>query len=179
MKRVWHTRDAARHVESAVLTDNSSATSDLESVPKPPRNIGAYPPTTFDKKDYQDHSNVTSGAAGSGDLSHWNSGQSTTNSPGISRHNSNTPSQPVSFSPAVYWNKLEDAKGKLPPCWERRLNPAGKVYYVDHNTQQNIWMRPAPLPAPEPEPVPRSYFDGPHRGSDASANNVYRPRYHL
>ena len=29
----------------------------------------------------------------------------------------------------------------LPPGWERRVNSAGRVYYVDHNTQTTSWVR--------------------------------------
>lgn len=75
----------------------------------------------------------------------------------------------------MYWNAFEDAKGKLPLGWERRFNPAGKVYHVDHNTQHNTWIRPMPLPLSKSSEDPRSYFDGLHRGSDDSANSAPSP----
>jgi len=37
------------------------------------------------------------------------------------------------------------AAGSLPSGWERRLNPDGRVYYVDHNTQTTSWVNPNKL----------------------------------
>ncbi|KAG0277287.1 hypothetical protein BGZ96_002924 [Linnemannia gamsii] len=36
----------------------------------------------------------------------------------------------------------EDEHGALPPNWERRLDPLGRTYYVDHNNRQTTWTRP-------------------------------------
>lgn len=30
----------------------------------------------------------------------------------------------------------------LPPGWERKVNAAGRVYYIDHNTRTTSWVRP-------------------------------------
>lgn len=30
----------------------------------------------------------------------------------------------------------------LPPGWESRRDPRGRVYYVDHNTRTTTWQRP-------------------------------------
>lgn len=30
----------------------------------------------------------------------------------------------------------------LPPGWEVRRDPRGRVYYVDHNTRTTTWQRP-------------------------------------
>ena len=30
----------------------------------------------------------------------------------------------------------------LPPGWEKRRDPEGRVYFVDHNTRQTTWQRP-------------------------------------
>lgn len=30
----------------------------------------------------------------------------------------------------------------LPPGWEMRRDPRGRVYYVDHNTRTTTWQRP-------------------------------------
>jgi atrophin-1 interacting protein 5 (WW domain-containing E3 ubiquitin protein ligase 1) len=30
----------------------------------------------------------------------------------------------------------------LPPGWESRRDPRGRVYYVDHNTRSTTWQRP-------------------------------------
>ena len=34
----------------------------------------------------------------------------------------------------------------LPPGWEKRIDPHGRPYYVDHNTRTTTWERPTPLP---------------------------------
>jgi serine/threonine protein kinase len=126
-------------------------------------------------------SSAVSQAVASAELQRWDSGQNTTNVPGVLRQNSETPSQLSLSSPAVYprddlyWNKFEDAKGRLPPGWERCLNPAGRVFYVDHNTKQTTLLRPEPLPASEVSSASQSYFDGLHRGSNASASSMPSP----
>ncbi|XP_046842240.1 NEDD4-like E3 ubiquitin-protein ligase WWP2 [Xenia sp. Carnegie-2017] len=35
----------------------------------------------------------------------------------------------------------------LPAGWEQRVDPHGRVYYVDHNTRTTAWERPQPLPS--------------------------------
>ncbi|KAJ3792824.1 hypothetical protein GGU11DRAFT_692905 [Lentinula aff. detonsa] len=38
---------------------------------------------------------------------------------------------------------LEDDEGNvLPDGWERRVDPQGRTYYVDHNTRSTTWYRP-------------------------------------
>jgi len=40
---------------------------------------------------------------------------------------------------------LDDEAGNpLPQGWERRIDPQGRPYYVDHNTRQTTWHRPQP-----------------------------------
>ncbi|KAJ7761524.1 hypothetical protein DFH07DRAFT_815291 [Mycena maculata] len=54
----------------------------------------------------------------------------------------------------------DDAGAPLPPGWERRTDPQGRTYYVDHSTRSTTWHRPqaAPVaprvPAPQPGPSP-------------------------
>ena len=36
-----------------------------------------------------------------------------------------------------------DQYGPLPPGWERRIDPLGRTYYVDHNTRSTTWNRPS------------------------------------
>ncbi|KAE9406415.1 HECT-domain-containing protein [Gymnopus androsaceus JB14] len=45
-------------------------------------------------------------------------------------------SQTRNFNPNV------DQYGPLPPGWERRIDPLGRTYYVDHNTRTTTWNRP-------------------------------------
>jgi len=42
------------------------------------------------------------------------------------------------------FNPNVDQYGPLPPGWERRLDPLGRTYYVDHNTRTTTWNRPSP-----------------------------------
>lgn len=39
---------------------------------------------------------------------------------------------------STYWEKPTP----LPPGWEIRKDPRGRVYYVDHNTRTTTWQRP-------------------------------------
>lgn len=41
------------------------------------------------------------------------------------------------------FNPNEDQVGPLPPGWERRIDPLGRTYYVDHNTRSTTWHRPS------------------------------------
>jgi E3 ubiquitin-protein ligase NEDD4 len=40
------------------------------------------------------------------------------------------------------FNPSEDQYGPLPAGWERRIDPLGRTYYVDHNTRSTTWNRP-------------------------------------
>lgn len=42
------------------------------------------------------------------------------------------------------FNANEDQYGPLPEGWERRTDPLGRTYYVDHNTRSTTWNRPSP-----------------------------------
>ncbi|KZS99827.1 HECT-domain-containing protein [Laetiporus sulphureus 93-53] len=41
------------------------------------------------------------------------------------------------------FNPHEDQYGPLPQGWERRIDPLGRTYYVDHNTRTTTWNRPS------------------------------------
>ena len=41
------------------------------------------------------------------------------------------------------FNPHEDQFGPLPDGWERRIDPLGRTYYVDHNTRTTTWNRPS------------------------------------
>ena len=41
------------------------------------------------------------------------------------------------------FNPHEDQYGPLPSGWERRIDPLGRTYYVDHNTRSTTWNRPS------------------------------------
>lgn len=42
------------------------------------------------------------------------------------------------------YNASEDQFGPLPEGWERRIDPLGRTYYVDHNSRTTTWNRPSP-----------------------------------
>jgi E3 ubiquitin-protein ligase NEDD4 len=59
-----------------------------------------------------------------------------------------TPSNPPSGAPNSNpqmrnFNPNVDQYGPLPPGWERRIDPLGRTYYVDHNTRSTTWNRPS------------------------------------
>ncbi|KAH7107365.1 ubiquitin-protein ligase [Auriculariales sp. MPI-PUGE-AT-0066] len=41
------------------------------------------------------------------------------------------------------FNPHEDQWGPLPGNWERRIDPLGRTYYVDHNSRTTTWNRPS------------------------------------
>lgn len=53
---------------------------------------------------------------------------------------------------------IDDNSGNpLPPGWERRVDPQGRTYYVDHNTRATTWHPPpqnASVPPPRPVVAP-------------------------
>ena len=42
------------------------------------------------------------------------------------------------------FNASEDQYGLLPEGWERRIDPLGRTYYVDHSTRSTTWNCPFP-----------------------------------
>ena len=41
------------------------------------------------------------------------------------------------------FNTTEDRYGPMPKGWERKIDPLGRTYYVDHQTRSTTWNRPA------------------------------------
>ena len=64
--------------------------------------------------------------------------QTTTNASANAQTASSNNAQMRNFNPH------EDQYGPLPPGWERRIDPLGRTYYVDHNTRSTTWNRPSP-----------------------------------
>uniref|UniRef100_H3DLM4 E3 ubiquitin-protein ligase n=1 Tax=Tetraodon nigroviridis TaxID=99883 RepID=H3DLM4_TETNG len=51
--------------------------------------------------------------------------------------------------------------GPLPPGWEQRVDPNGRLYYVDHIEKRTTWDRPEPLPTGwerRVDPMGRVYY---------------------
>ncbi|KAI0713399.1 ubiquitin-protein ligase [Earliella scabrosa] len=61
----------------------------------------------------------------------------TTNASATAHTASNNNAQTRNFNPH------EDQYGPLPNGWERRIDPLGRTYYVDHNTRTTTWHRPS------------------------------------
>lgn len=59
-----------------------------------------------------------------------------------------------------HFNPFEDEQGKLPPGWEKKLDPLGKTYYQDNNTRTTTWNRP-----PRIKPLPQLAIKQPQNTS--------------
>jgi E3 ubiquitin-protein ligase NEDD4 len=67
-----------------------------------------------------------------------------TSAPAASSVPGTTPStQVVQNAQMRNFNPNVDQYGPLPPGWERRIDPLGRTYYVDHNTRTTTWNRPS------------------------------------
>jgi hypothetical protein len=64
--------------------------------------------------------------------------QQQTSNPYVNTYLGHTAPAPASVAPVA-----AHAPGALPPGWEERRTPDGKVFYVDHNTKSTSWTRPA------------------------------------
>jgi hypothetical protein len=40
------------------------------------------------------------------------------------------------------WDKIAAIKAVIPPGWEACVSPAGRTYYIDHNTRTTSWVLP-------------------------------------
>ncbi|KAF8162997.1 hypothetical protein B0H34DRAFT_303508 [Crassisporium funariophilum] len=59
-------------------------------------------------------------------------------------HSATSPSQASQNNAQMRnFNPNVDQYGPLPPGWERRIDPLGRTYYVDHNTRTTTWNRPS------------------------------------
>ncbi|KAG6813610.1 hypothetical protein H0H92_009227 [Tricholoma furcatifolium] len=68
-----------------------------------------------------------------------------TSSSAMSNNAGSTASNPSAAQAAQLrnFNPNVDQFGPLPPGWERRIDPLGRTYYVDHNTRSTTWNRPS------------------------------------
>ncbi|KAL0947135.1 hypothetical protein HGRIS_013266 [Hohenbuehelia grisea] len=58
-------------------------------------------------------------------------------------HPATSPGQTAANAQMRNFNPNVDQYGPLPPGWERRIDPLGRTYYVDHNTRSTTWNRPS------------------------------------
>ncbi|KAJ6613271.1 hypothetical protein B0H10DRAFT_2048963 [Mycena sp. CBHHK59/15] len=77
----------------------------------------------------------------------------------------------------------DDAGLPLPAGWERRIDPQGRTYYVDHSTRSTTWHRPqnppavsrtaAPAPGPSPVRTPSVVSSIPVANASAAQTGTY------
>ncbi|TFK26416.1 ubiquitin-protein ligase [Coprinopsis marcescibilis] len=70
-------------------------------------------------------------------------GAATSTLPGASALPGNAQFGAQANSARLNFNPNVDQYGPLSPGWERRLDPLGRTYYVDHNTRTTTWTRPS------------------------------------
>lgn len=78
------------------------------------------------------------------------------------RSRATTPETEAAASKGPVYQPLQDAESDLPPGWEARLDESsGRTFYMDHNSKQTTWVRPASAggggqAAPPPQSSSRS-----------------------
>lgn len=63
--------------------------------------------------------------------------------PSVAANAAQTQSNQAAAQARANFNPNVDQYGPLPNGWERRLDPLGRTYYVDHNTRTTTWTRPS------------------------------------
>ena len=59
----------------------------------------------------------------------------------LSAASSVPPQRPQTHSQSQSQSEDRPIHQPLPPGWERKVNSAGRVYYIDHNTRTTSWVR--------------------------------------
>ncbi|PPQ91659.1 hypothetical protein CVT25_012872 [Psilocybe cyanescens] len=86
------------------------------------------------------------------------------NTPFASQHRNENPRPATSSGPTAPRLFDDEAGNPLPAGWERRTDPQGRTYYVDHNTRQTTWHRPTTASQPSQANRPASQItQGPSR----------------
>lgn len=124
---------------STVSRSSSSHATATETVSTPSPNVTAAPATDLEQS--QPSPTTTS------------SRPTSTTSPSVPAAATSAPGAPGALPTSVgaatqntqmrNFNPSEDQYGVLPPGWERRIDPLGRTYYVDHNTRTTTWNRPS------------------------------------
>lgn len=110
---------------TATSTDNARVSMPTPNVAPPPAEPEAPP------------ANTRPVSTGSATGSAAQASPQTTNASANAHAASNNNAQMRNFNPH------EDQYGALPTGWERRIDPLGRTYYVDHNTRSTTWNRPS------------------------------------
>ncbi|KAG6376092.1 hypothetical protein JVT61DRAFT_2064 [Boletus reticuloceps] len=116
-------RTPSAHATEATTTLMPGSTSHASSSPSAP--------TDQDQISSQSNRPVSSGGTGA----HAAAQQANA---AVAAASSGATNQQRNFNPNV------DQFGALPRGWERRIDPLGRTYYVDHNTRTTTWNRPSP-----------------------------------
>ncbi|KAF9468470.1 hypothetical protein BDZ94DRAFT_1153978 [Collybia nuda] len=76
--------------------------------------------------------------------------------------------RPTSTTSVPQGRMTDDDRGvPLPPGWERRIDPTGRTYYVDHQTRTTTWTRPQNPGVTPNRPVTQA---SPSRTTSATGN---------
>jgi len=82
------------------------------------------------------------------------------------------PQRNTSITSSVSSRMTDDEHGvPLPQGWERRFDPQGRTYYVDHNTRSTTWHRP-PIQAAPPRSVSQSTTSASIRAATVPTNTT-------
>jgi E3 ubiquitin-protein ligase NEDD4 len=115
---------------SSVPVVSNSVTTPTEQAPSPQPNTSSAP-TSRPVSSSDPPANSSQPPSGPPPSLTTNPGQT------MSSNNNGNNAQGRNFNPNV------DQYGPLPPGWERRIDPLGRTYYVDHNTRSTTWNRPS------------------------------------
>lgn len=118
---------------------SSHATTDGTNVPTLP---GAKPSSTMSEELDQVQS-VASSSRPTSSVVPTTTSVTTSTPAASSAPGSTSPAQGTQSAQLRNFNPNVDQYGPLPPGWERRIDPLGRTYYVDHNTRTTTWNRPS------------------------------------
>ncbi|EJD46029.1 ubiquitin-protein ligase [Auricularia subglabra TFB-10046 SS5] len=130
--------NASSSVASGLNRSGSAAASVSDS--------GVTMPTPHVQPAEAEQARPVSTAASSGGPANAPSSQSTAGAAAPALSGSNTASNGANAAGQGgrnNFNPHEDQWGPLPSNWERRIDPLGRTYYVDHNTRTTTWNRPS------------------------------------
>lgn len=117
---------------SRASSSHATGTDTTASMPVP------SPVTTTSEEQQQQSTAPTSRPASSVSASNI-----ATVAPASTAHGSTSPASAAQNAQMRNFNPNVDQYGPLPPGWERRIDPLGRTYYVDHNTRTTTWNRPS------------------------------------
>jgi E3 ubiquitin-protein ligase NEDD4 len=121
----------------ATVTDSASNASISMPTPNLTPSAGATTPEIEQQSSSRPHSRPASSTTPGHNPAAQLTPQGATTAPTSIGAATNNSQQMRNFNPNV------DQFGPLPENWERRIDPLGRTYYVDHNTRSTTWTRPS------------------------------------